>query len=148
METKGPPSHCGLPTENQSAGALAHWSGWELGCLSEHNWNTQLQPITAVNVCSNPRVKANKLFNKKLYPGPNMLSLYTKRPESHCEEQCFAVFQQKQAVPSLGGTGLDCWVCIYWWNGECAHLTVCACQSWRCRGFVGVLAEPYLLSRM
>lgn len=68
--------------------------------MSGHNWNTQLQSITAVNVCSNPRVKANKLFNKKLYPGPNMLSLYPKRPESHCEGQCAAV------VPA--GTGSSC----------------------------------------
>lgn len=87
MEIKGPPH--GLPTEDQSASALLTDADkvWDV----VHNWNTQLQAITAVNVCSNPRVKANKLFNTKLCPGPNMLSLYTKRPEPHCEGQCIAV---------------------------------------------------------
>lgn len=57
MEIKGPPH--GLPTEDQSASALLTDADkvWDV----VHNWNTQLQAITAVNVCSNPRVKENKL---------------------------------------------------------------------------------------
>lgn len=45
MEIKGPPH--GLPTEDQSASALLTDADkvWDV----VHNWNTQLQAITAVN---------------------------------------------------------------------------------------------------
>lgn len=109
METKGPPSHGGLSTENQSA---LHWLTPEDKVWDVSTTGYPAASITAVNVCSHPRVKANKLFNKKLYPGPNMLSLYTKRPESHCEEQCLLLSSKAgsscvEAVHS-GGNGLDC----------------------------------------
>lgn len=101
MEIKGSPSHPITMDFPSRTSQQAHWlpdadKVWDV----LHNWNTQLQSITAVNVCSNPRVKANKLLNKKLCPGPNTLSLYTNRPEPHCEGQCFAVVLQKQAVPT------------------------------------------------
>lgn len=54
MEIKEPPP--GLPTEDQSASALLTDADkvWDV----VHNWNTQLQAITAVNVCSNPDRKS------------------------------------------------------------------------------------------
>lgn len=97
METKGPPSHCGLPlrTSQQAYWLTDEDKTWDVGAQLEHPTAVR----HSVNVCSNPRVKANKLFNKKL-SWPKHAVFVSQTPESHCEGQCAAV------VPA--GTGSSC----------------------------------------
>lgn len=85
-ETKGPPHHCRATTLDQSPSTLR--SLRRVSGISKHSWNTRLHSVTAVNVCSNPCVKANKLLNKKFYPWPKYAVFVRKTSESHCEEQC------------------------------------------------------------